>query len=95
MDAHQEGGTPESAEFVRLTEPFRRELLTRCCLRFVSRFLGSAGDWRMLRTILNGQPAVASYLRGADGAHRAFGVAALDITPTGIASIVFSTIRSW
>ncbi len=58
------------------------------CLRSVSRFLGSAGDWRMLRTILNGQPAVASYFRGAGGVHEAFGVAVLDITPTGIASIV-------
>jgi RNA polymerase sigma-70 factor, ECF subfamily len=58
------------------------------CLRFVSRFLGSAGDWRMLRTTLNGQPAVASYFRGADGSHQPFGVAVLDITPTGIAGIV-------
>jgi RNA polymerase sigma-70 factor, ECF subfamily len=58
------------------------------CLRFVSRFLGSAGDWRMLRTTFNGQPAVAAYLRGPDGVHQPFGVAVLDITPTGIASIV-------
>jgi RNA polymerase sigma-70 factor (ECF subfamily) len=61
------------------------------CLRFVSRFLGSAGDWRMVRTRLNGQPAVATYLRGADGAHEPFGVAVLDITPTGIAGIVVFT----
>jgi RNA polymerase sigma-70 factor (ECF subfamily) len=58
------------------------------CLRFVSRFLGSAGDWRMVRIVLNGQPAVASYLRAADGAHQPFGVAVLDITATGIARIV-------
>jgi RNA polymerase sigma-70 factor (ECF subfamily) len=58
------------------------------CLRFVSRFLGSPGDWRMLRTRLNGQPAVAAYVRGEDGAHHAYGVAVLDITRTGIAGIV-------
>jgi RNA polymerase sigma-70 factor (ECF subfamily) len=58
------------------------------CLRFVSRILGSAGDWRMLRTTLNGQPGVAAYRRGSDGAPRPFGVAVLDITHTGIASIV-------
>jgi RNA polymerase sigma-70 factor, ECF subfamily len=58
------------------------------CLPFVAQFLGSAGDWRMLRTTLNGQPAVAAYLRGTNGEHEPFGFVVLDITPTGIAGIV-------
>ena len=32
--------------------------------------------------------AAAAYLRGADGVHRAFGLAVLTVTATGIARIV-------
>jgi RNA polymerase sigma-70 factor (ECF subfamily) len=58
------------------------------CLPFVERFLASPGDWRMLPTRANGQPAAAVYLRGADGHHAAWGVAVLETTTTGIARIV-------
>jgi len=60
----------------------------KTCVRYITRFLGSPGDWRMVRTIANGQPAVAAYLRGSDGVHHAFGIAVLTATPTGTARIV-------
>jgi RNA polymerase sigma-70 factor (ECF subfamily) len=50
--------------------------------------LGSPGDWRMLPTAANGQPAAAAYLRDADGCYRAYGIAVLTVTTTGIARIV-------
>ena len=42
----------------------------------------------MAATAANGQPAAAAYLRGADGIHRAFGLAVLTEAATGIARIV-------
>ncbi len=58
------------------------------CMRYVSRFFGAPGDWRMTPTAANGQPAAAAYLRRPDGIHRAFGLAVLTATRTGIARIV-------
>jgi len=58
------------------------------CMRYVSQFFGAPGDWRMTPTRANGQPAAAAYLRGPDGVHRAFGLAVLTATRTGIARIV-------
>jgi RNA polymerase sigma-70 factor (ECF subfamily) len=58
------------------------------CLRIIREALGSPGDWRMLPTTANRQPAAAAYLRDADGTHRAFGIAVLTTTSTGIARIV-------
>ena len=59
------------------------------CLPYIATYvLGSSGDWRMAPIIANGQPAAAAYRRGADGALRAFGIAVLTVTPTGIARIV-------
>jgi RNA polymerase sigma-70 factor (ECF subfamily) len=58
------------------------------CLGFITQFLGSPGDWRMIATSANGQPAAAAYLRGPDGTHQAFGIAVLTATRTGIARIV-------
>ena len=58
------------------------------CMRYVSRFFGAPGDWQMAATAANGQPAAAAYMRGADGVHRAFGLAVLTVTATGIARIV-------
>jgi RNA polymerase sigma-70 factor, ECF subfamily len=58
------------------------------CLPFLARqALGSPGDWRMLPTRANGQPAVVAWRLGSDGVHQAFGVAVLEITATGIARI--------
>ena len=58
------------------------------CIRYVSQFFGAPGDWQMEATAANGQPAAAAYLRGPDGVHRAFGLAVLTVTATGIARIV-------
>jgi RNA polymerase sigma-70 factor, ECF subfamily len=57
------------------------------CLRYIARFLGAPGDWRMLPTRANGQPAAAAYFRGEDGAHHAFGIAVLTVRGAGIAGI--------
>jgi RNA polymerase sigma-70 factor (ECF subfamily) len=53
------------------------------CMRVIADSLGAPGDWRMLPTAANGQPAAAAYLRGEP-----FGVAVLTATGTGIARIV-------
>ena len=50
--------------------------------------LGSPGEWRMVPTAANGQPAAAAYRRGADGTYRAFGIVVLTAAATGIARIV-------
>ncbi len=50
--------------------------------------LGSPGDWRMVATSANGQPAAAAYRRGGDGTYQAYGIVVLTATSTGIARIV-------
>jgi RNA polymerase sigma-70 factor (ECF subfamily) len=50
--------------------------------------LGSPGEWRMVPTTANGQPAAAAYRRGDDGAHRAYGIVVLTLTGSGISRIV-------
>jgi RNA polymerase sigma-70 factor, ECF subfamily len=50
--------------------------------------LGSPGDWKMIATAANGQPAVAAYRRGRDGAHHAYAIVVLTATTTGIGRIV-------
>jgi RNA polymerase sigma-70 factor, ECF subfamily len=59
----------------------------RNCLRFIRRFLGSPGLYRMLPTVANGQPAGAAYRRSEDGALQAFALVVLTTTDTGIARI--------
>jgi len=66
----------------------------RNCLRFIRRFLGSPGVYRMLPTRANGQPAVAAYRRNENGIHAAFALVVLTTTTTGIARItLFSDLR--
>jgi len=50
--------------------------------------LGYPGEWRMVPTSANGQPAAAAYRRDADGTYRAYGVAVLTVATAGIARIV-------
>jgi RNA polymerase sigma-70 factor (ECF subfamily) len=57
------------------------------CLRFLTHAIGSPGDWRMIPTVANGQPAAAAYLRDGDRIHRAFGLGVLTVTDTDIARI--------
>jgi RNA polymerase sigma-70 factor, ECF subfamily len=66
----------------------------RNCLRFIRRFLGSPGVYRMLPTRANGQPAAAAYRRNTKGVHEAFALVVLTTTATGIARItLFSDLR--
>lgn len=54
----------------------------QACTHILADAVGNAGDWRMDRTIANGQPAVAAYLQA-----QPFGVAVLDTRRDGIAAI--------
>jgi RNA polymerase sigma-70 factor (ECF subfamily) len=58
------------------------------CLPYLAGVVGAPGDWRMVAVAANGQPAAAAYRRDEDGVLRAFGIAVLDMTATGIARIV-------
>jgi RNA polymerase sigma-70 factor, ECF subfamily len=60
----------------------------RTCVPYLGlRVLGAPGDWRMLPTSANGQPAAAAYVRDAGGVYRAYGVVVLTCTSEGIAKI--------
>jgi RNA polymerase sigma-70 factor (ECF subfamily) len=58
------------------------------CMPILRRAVGSPGDWRMLPTSANGQPAAVAYERGSDGAYQPHGIAVLTATTTGVARIV-------
>ena len=58
------------------------------CLRYLARVVGSLGEWRMIATTANGQPAAAAYHLDGDGVHRTFGLGVLTVTPTGISRIL-------
>jgi RNA polymerase sigma-70 factor (ECF subfamily) len=60
------------------------------CLPFLSspHVLRTEGDWRLVPTTANGQPAAAAYLRAANGRHEPYGVVVLTTTTTGIARLV-------
>ncbi len=60
----------------------------RACIPFLrDRVLGAAGDWRMLATGANGQPAAAVYARDADGQLQPYGVCVLTVTDRGISQV--------
>jgi RNA polymerase sigma-70 factor (ECF subfamily) len=47
-------------------------------------------DWRMIRTAANGQPAIAAYVRGEDGAYHANSIQVFTVTARGISrNVVF------
>ena len=59
------------------------------CLHLLETYvLGKQGDWRMLATTANGQPAAAVYHRGADGVLRASDIVVLAATASGIRRVV-------
>ncbi|WP_037062758.1 sigma-70 family RNA polymerase sigma factor [Pseudonocardia acaciae] len=61
----------------------------RTCAPYIINYaLGAPGDWRMVPTRANGQPAAAAYLRAEDGTYQAFGIAVLTLAADGIARIV-------
>jgi RNA polymerase sigma-70 factor (ECF subfamily) len=58
------------------------------CVPFLRhQLLGSPGDWRMLPTSANGQPAAAVYARDQDGNHQPYGICVLTVTSAGIGRI--------
>ena len=59
----------------------------RTCLAFLAGVITSPGQWRMVATIANGQPAAGAYQRDRDGVYRAFGIGVLTTSDTGIARI--------
>ena len=50
--------------------------------------LGMPGDWRMIATNANGQPAAVVYHRDAAGAVRADGAVVLAPTATGVSRVI-------
>lgn len=58
------------------------------CVPFLrDHLLGSPGDWRMLATSANGQPAAAAYIRDRQGNYQTYGVCVLTVTRAGIRRI--------
>jgi RNA polymerase sigma-70 factor (ECF subfamily) len=70
--------------------PFRGWVAGReHCLRLLETdVLGAPGDWRMLATAANGQPAAVAYRRDADGTLRASDVVVLAATASGVSRVV-------
>jgi RNA polymerase sigma-70 factor, ECF subfamily len=60
----------------------------KSCIPFLrSQILGSPGDWRMLPTSANGQPAAAVYTRDQDRNYQPYGICVLTVTSAGIRRI--------
>ncbi len=70
--------------------PFREWQAGRAmCIHVLNTYvLGVPGDWRMIATRANGQPAAAVYRRDAGGALRADGAVVLAPTATGISRVI-------
>jgi RNA polymerase sigma-70 factor, ECF subfamily len=62
-----------------------RELIVRF---LESQVIGEPGDIQMIPTAANGQPALAAYLRGHDGVHRAHAIQVLTIAASRVARVV-------
>ena len=54
------------------------------CVAFLRNLMGSPGDWRMLPTMANGQPAAAAYTRDRDGNYEPYGICVLTVSDAGI-----------
>ena len=69
--------------------PFRTWFSGRkTCMPFLrDRVLGSPGDWRMLPTSANGQPAAVCYNRGPNGEYQPYGVVVLSVTSEGVRQV--------
>ena len=59
----------------------------KTCVPFLRTLMGSAGDWRMLATSANGQPAAAAYTRDERGTYQPYGICVLTVTSEGISQI--------
>lgn len=61
----------------------------KTCVPFLrDRVMGAPGDWRMLATSANGQPAAIEYTRDGRGGYQPYGVVVLTVTNEGISSVV-------
>jgi RNA polymerase sigma-70 factor (ECF subfamily) len=61
----------------------------KTCLPFLrDHVLGSPGDWRMLITSANGQPAAAAYTRDQHGNYQPYGICAFTVTSRGISQVL-------
>jgi RNA polymerase sigma-70 factor (ECF subfamily) len=59
------------------------------CVPFLrARVLGTPGDWRMLPTRANGQPAAVGYCRDPDGAYQAYGIVTFTMSAAGISRVI-------
>lgn len=58
-----------------------------CVPYLAARVLGSPGDWRLVPTRANGQPAAVGYIRTGDGAYAPYGIVLLTTSAAGIAGI--------
>jgi RNA polymerase sigma-70 factor (TIGR02960 family) len=59
------------------------------CIHLLETYvLGTPGDWRMIATTANGQPAAAVYHRDADGSLRASDIVVLAATATGVSRVI-------
>jgi RNA polymerase sigma-70 factor (TIGR02960 family) len=61
---------------------------TMCIHMLDSYVLGTPGDWRMIATAANGQPAAVVYHRDSGGVLRADGAVVLAPTATGVAGVI-------
>jgi RNA polymerase sigma-70 factor (ECF subfamily) len=70
--------------------PFREWQKGRVnCIHLLDAYvLGSPGDWHMIATPANGQPAAVVYHRDTHGAMRAHGIVVLAPTATGVSRVV-------
>ena len=70
--------------------PFRDWQAGRAmCIHVLDAYvLGAPGDWRMIATSANGQPAAVVYHRDAGGLLRADGAVVLEVTSTGVSRVV-------
>ncbi|MET8156039.1 sigma-70 family RNA polymerase sigma factor [Sphaerisporangium sp. NPDC005289] len=70
--------------------PFKTWFAGRAtCVPYLrTRILGSPGDWLMLPTGANGQPAAVAYTRDGHGAYQAYGIVVLTVTGAGISQII-------
>jgi RNA polymerase sigma-70 factor, ECF subfamily len=60
----------------------------KTCVPFLRNYiLGSPGDWRMLATSANGQPAAAAFTRYSRGDYQPYGIVVLTVTSAGIRRI--------
>ncbi|WP_240777621.1 sigma factor-like helix-turn-helix DNA-binding protein [Nonomuraea basaltis] len=70
--------------------PFREWQAGRAmCIHMLGAYvLGTPGDWRMIPTTANGQPAAVVYHRDADGELRADGTVVLAATAAGVSRVI-------